>query len=146
PGVIRDFASRSSIMPAEIASLGEVWPLVRGDVLDVGVGAGRTTRYLHPVARSYRAIDISEGMVEACRARFPRVDIGVGDARTLDGTGDASCDLVLFSFTGIDYIDHSERPRVYQAVLRVLRPGGAFVHSSHNLRILGGAFPPVSRP
>ncbi|MBB1472357.1 class I SAM-dependent methyltransferase [Luteimonas sp. MC1782] len=146
PRVVEDFATRSALTPAEVAALGEAWPLVRGDVLDVGVGGGRTTGYLHALARSYRALDISPGMVDACRARHPGVDIRLGDARTLEGIDDASCDLVLFSFNGIDYIAYEERAQVHRAVARVLRPGGAFVYSSHNMRILGGAFPPVSLP
>jgi SAM-dependent methyltransferase len=146
PRVVEDFATRSALTPAEVAALGEAWPLARGDVLDVGVGAGRTTGYLHALARSYRAVDISSAMVAACKARHPGVDVRLGDARTLDGIDDASCDLVLFSFNGIDYIGYEERGQVYRAVERVLRPGGAFVYSSHNLRILGGEFPPVSLP
>jgi SAM-dependent methyltransferase len=146
PRVVEDFASRSELTPAEVASLGEAWPLVRGDVLDVGVGAGRTTGYLHALARSYRALDISSAMVDACKARHPGVDVRLGDARTLEGIEDASCDLVLFSFNGIDYIGYEERRRVYRAVARVLRPGGAFVYSSHNMHVLGGEFPPVALP
>jgi SAM-dependent methyltransferase len=146
PRVVEDFASRSQLTPAEVASLGETWRLARGDVLDVGVGAGRTTGYLHALARSYRAIDISSAMVDACRARHPGVDVRLGDARTLEGIDDASCDLVLFSFNGIDYIGYEERERVRHAVARVLRPGGAFVFSSHNMRVLGGEFPPVAQP
>ncbi|MGY0611405.1 class I SAM-dependent methyltransferase [Luteimonas sp. A501] len=141
--MVDDFASRSHLMPAELAALGEVWPLVRGDILDIGVGGGRTTGYLRGVARSYRALDISEKMTEACRALYPGTEVGVGDARTLDGHPDAGYDLVLFSFNGIDYIDHAERSRVLAATYRVLRPGGAFVYSSHNLGVLGGHPPPV---
>lgn len=141
--IVADFASRDSLMPAEFVALGEVWPQVRGDVLDVGVGAGRTTGYLRGIARSYRAQDISERMAEACRARHPGVDVGVGDARTLDGHADAAYDLVLFSFNGIDYVEHAERRQVLAAAFRVLRPGGAFVYSSHNVGVLGGRLPPV---
>lgn len=144
--IVRDFASRDYLMPAEVAALGEVWPLVRGDVLDIGVGGGRTTGYLRGVARSYRALDISQRMVEACRALHPGADVCAGDARTLDGHADAAYDLVLFSFNGIDYIDHGDRRRVLEAVHRVLRPGGAFVYSSHNLAVLGGHPPALSPP
>ena len=144
--VVRDFASRSALTPSEVAALGEVWPLVRGDVLDVGVGAGRTTGYLLGVARSYRALDISDAMIAACRQRFPDIDTGIGDARTLEGHEDGSYDLVLFSFNGIDYVELHERDSVLSAFMRVLRPGGALVYSSHNLRVLGGRLPPVSRP
>ncbi|MEN1939574.1 class I SAM-dependent methyltransferase [Luteimonas sp. MJ246] len=142
--IVDDFASRNHLTPAEVAALGEVWPLVRGDVLDVGVGGGRTTGYLQGVARSYRAQDISESMADACRAIHPDADVSVGDARSLATYPDNGFDLVLFSFNGIDYIEHADRKQVLAAAYRVLRPGGAFVYSSHNLAVLDGRLPPVA--
>jgi SAM-dependent methyltransferase len=145
-GIVRDFATRDALTPAEVAALGEVWSQARGDVLDVGVGGGRTTGYLLGVARSYHGIDISEAMVTACRRRYPQANIALGDARTLSAHDDGSIDLVLFSFNGIDYVDYGERRQVLAAAHRVLRPGGAIVYSSHNLRVLRGALPPVRAP
>ena len=144
PQVARAYAARSALTPAEIAALAEAGACTRGDVLDLGVGGGRTTAHLRGTARSYRALDLSAAMVEACRARYPGVAVEVGDARTLAGHGGETYDLVLFSFNGIDDMDHDDRSRVFAAVRRVLRPGGAFVYSSHNLRSLGGQFPPLS--
>jgi len=142
--IVQDFATRHYLMPAEFAALGQVWPQVQGDVLDLGVGGGRTTNYLHGVARSYRALDISEKMAEACRALHPAASVDVGDARTLEGHPDAAYDLVLFSFNGIDYVAHADRALVLASAWRVLRPGGAFVYSSHNLGVLGGRLPGIS--
>ncbi|GHD65370.1 hypothetical protein GCM10007164_02640 [Luteimonas padinae] len=141
--IVQDFARRDYLTPAEVAALGAVWQQVQGDVLDLGVGGGRTTGYLRGVARSYRGLDISEEMAAACRAQHPTADILVGDARTLDGHPDDAYDLVLFSFNGIDYIAHADRALVLASAMRVLRPGGAFVYSSHNLRVLDGRLPPV---
>ncbi|HEY4529602.1 MAG TPA: class I SAM-dependent methyltransferase [Luteimonas sp.] len=142
--IVQDFARRHHLLPAEFAALGQVWPLVQGDVLDLGVGGGRTTAYLYGVARSYRALDISERMAAACRATHPAAEVDVGDARTLEGHHDGAYDLVLFSFNGIDYIAHAERALVLASAWRVLRPGGAFVYSSHNLGVLGGQLPGIS--
>lgn len=142
--IVRDYAARDHLMPAEFAALGQTWHQLQGDVLDIGVGGGRTTGYLRGVARSYRAIDISEEMTRVCRTRHPGAEVSVGDARTLTGHTDAAYDLVLFSFNGIDYINHVERSQVLAAVYRVLRPGGAFVYSSHNLGVLQGRLPPVA--
>lgn len=146
PDIVGDFASRRALTPAEVAALGEVWPKVRGHVLDIGAGGGRTTEYLLGAAGSYTALDISPAMVDACRRRFPGAVVEVGDARTLTGHPDAAFDLVLFSFNGIDYVDHGERSQVLAAVHRVLRPGGAFVYSSHNLAVLHGELPGVAMP
>lgn len=144
--VVRTFAAHDALTLAEVAALGDAGERVRGDVLDVGVGGGRTTAHLRENARSYRALDISEGMVAACRARHPGVAVDVGDARDLGVHRDASYDLVMFSFNGIDYVGHHERAAVLSEAFRVLRPDGAFVYSSHNLRNLDGRLPPLTPP
>lgn len=101
------------------------------DVLDLGVGAGRTTRYLAG-AGSYLGVDYSTTMVEACRRAFPGLRFVVGDARHLDFVDDASADLVLFSYNGIDHADAAGRRRILSEMKRVLRPGGLMIFSSHN--------------
>ena len=110
------------------------------DVLDLGVGTGRTTRFLAPRAGRYLGIDYSARMVALCRERFPAVDIQLGDARDLSRTTSESFDFILFSFNGIDSVDHQGRMRVLGEVFRVLRPGGVFAFSSHNLDAAGSTF------
>ncbi len=110
--------------------------LAEADVLDLGVGAGRTTVHLRPICRSYLGIDYSEGMVEHCRKRFDDKEgktFRLGDARNLDFLGDSSFDFVFFSYNGIDFVDLSDRTKVLLEVYRVLRPGGFFFLSTHNL-------------
>jgi len=102
-------------------------------ILDLGVGAGRTTRYLANLASSYVGVDFSEAMVAACRQRYPNHDFRRADARDLSMFPDGHFDFVLFSFNGIDYVEHADRFRVLEQVVRVLKPGGVFVFSSHNL-------------
>lgn len=101
------------------------------DILDLGVGAGRTSRHLVG-ARSYLGVDYSAAMVEACRRELPASRFVVGDARHLDFVDDASVDLVLFSYNGIDHADAAGRRRILLEMRRVLRPGGFMVLSSHN--------------
>ena len=45
-----------------------------------------------------------------------------------------SFDLAWFSFNGIDYVATAGRVRILEEVRRILRPGGTFCFSSHNLR------------
>jgi SAM-dependent methyltransferase len=135
--IVDDYRGRSYLTPAEMACLGEVWGRFKGGaVLDIGVGAGRTVPFLRPLARSYVAVDAAAEMVRVCRARFPDVEVREADARDLREFADGSFDLVVFSFNGMDYMPPEDRPRSLEAVFRVLRPGGAFVFSSHNLGAL----------
>ena len=104
---------------------------VGGDVLDVGVGGGRTVPLLSPSAARYVGIDFVPELVTAANKRFPDADIRVGDARHLDFP-DESFDLAVFSINGIDAISHSDRAIALREIRRVLRPTGAFVFSTHN--------------
>ncbi|MEP7048204.1 MAG: class I SAM-dependent methyltransferase [Ilumatobacteraceae bacterium] len=104
---------------------------VGGDVLDIGVGGGRTVPLLRPAATRYVGIDFLPELVTASSNRFPDADIRVGDARHLDFP-DASFDLVVFSINGIDAISHSDRSIAMREIHRVLRPSGTFVFSTHN--------------
>jgi SAM-dependent methyltransferase len=101
-------------------------------VLDLGVGAGRTTRHFLGMAADYVGIDYTPEMVAACRAKHPRAQILEGDARDLSRFADGTFDLVSFSFNGIDAVDLEGRRRVLAEVHRVLRPGGAFFFSTMN--------------
>ena len=107
-------------------------------VLDVAVGGGRTTPYFGTMVGSYHASDYAPEMATACQAVMGDLVgegvIGVSDARDLADVADASCDLLLLSYNGIDVVGgEAERMRVLAAVRRALAPGGLFCFSSHNL-------------
>jgi SAM-dependent methyltransferase len=114
-------------------------------ILDVGVGAGRTLPYLRSLSEDYVAVDYLPEMVNATRARFPDARIEQADARDLHGFADASFALVVFSLNGIDGLAHEDRRKVHDAVKRVLRPGGAFIYSTHNLEHPCAGRPPWDR-
>ena len=52
-------------------------------ILDVGVGGGRTTRYLAALASHYVGIDYAPAMISACREKFPDLEFCVGHADDL---------------------------------------------------------------
>lgn len=112
-------------------------------VLDIGVGAGRTTPALVSIASTYVGVDLSRAMIERCLARFGRsstVDFRVADARNLPFASD-SFDLVLFSYLGIDdLVDRRDRRRAIVEMVRVASPGGWVALSTHNLNALAYHF------
>jgi len=111
------------------------------DVLDVGVGTGRTSLYLAPLARRYEAIDYSPAMVDHLRERQPQLAVRLADMRDLSAFADASFDFVFGSNNVIDAVGEEGRQRTLREFARVLRPGGILAFSSHNrhyARALGG--------
>lgn len=118
----------------ERAAIEHVRDEVRGKpILDLGVGMGRTIPILKPLAGDYRAIDYMPLMVRICRERHPEASVDLGDARVLEGFPPGHFGLVQFSYNGIDAVSAADRKLVFQAVRRVLAPGGLFLFSTLNL-------------
>lgn len=115
---------------AQLAPFEAVLP--QAQLLDIGIGGGRTTAWLAPQVAHYVGIDYATALVDSARARFPGLRIEWGDARDLSAYGDGSFDFVNFSFNGLDSLDHEGRLQVLSEVRRVLVPEGHFTFSSHN--------------
>jgi len=103
-----------------------------GPVLDIGVGAGRTTACLAPIAGQYYGVDYSPAMIGYCRRRFPGLEFILADAADMAMLASGSFPFILFSFNGIDSVDHAHRLRILGEVRRLLAPGGRFAFSAHN--------------
>jgi SAM-dependent methyltransferase len=102
-------------------------------ILDLGCGAGRTTHALVRGGWKTIALDLSESMLRVAHHRFPDVPLVLADAATLTFPSQVF-DAVLFSFNGLDYIyPETARDQCLAEVYRVLRPGGVFIFSSHNM-------------
>jgi ubiquinone/menaquinone biosynthesis C-methylase UbiE len=132
--VVRYYAHLQRLQPAEATILALLESqLATMTMLDIGVGAGRTTRHFVDRVAHYRGIDYSADMIAACQQRFPKTNFAVSDARDLGAVADDSCDFVLFSYNGIDTVSPDDRLTVLQEVQRVGRSGGYFCFSSHHL-------------
>lgn len=136
--IVREYASSHDLQKPEISIMQLLGAQLGGmRMLDIGVGAGRTTAYLSHKVREYVGVDYSSSMIEVCKRRFPdlaqRGCFKVADARRLDEFDSNYFDLVLFSFNGIDYVNHDDRLRILSEVKRVTRAGGCFVFSAHNI-------------
>ncbi|KHE91551.1 MAG: class I SAM-dependent methyltransferase [Candidatus Scalindua rubra] len=101
-------------------------------VLDIGCGSGRTTAILKNLSSGYVGLDYSLEMVESCRKRFEGVSFLHGDVRDMSEFKDGEFDYVMFSFNGLDSINHEERLNGLMEIRRVLKQEGLFVFSSHN--------------
>lgn len=105
-------------------------------MLDIGIGAGRTTALLSNRVGAYVGVDYSHSMINAAKQRFSveasKLDLQWGDAAALTSFADHSFDFVLFSFNGIDYLPTYLRQDALNEMFRVLEPGGILCFSSHN--------------
>jgi ubiquinone/menaquinone biosynthesis C-methylase UbiE len=81
PETVSHYISYARLEPSEL-HIFDKYVQSGTDILDIGVGGGRTTPYLSRKAGRYLAIDYSEQMISACRQQFPgplqkRDDVGV---------------------------------------------------------------------
>jgi len=110
---------------------------LRGDVLDLGCGGGRTT--LPFLARGHRVVatDLSPSMLAQLAARAAELP-----KRLADNLEMHECDMSTVSFPGrtfdvitlgattITLLDEPARARTFRAVRRHLAPGGRFLIST----------------
>jgi len=105
-------------------------------VLDLACGIARTTLLLHEMGCRVRGIDLSVDFIDCARRRFPYLDLSTGSYTEVDSLAEA-WDHVLISFNGLDYAYPKEaRLQALRECRRVLKPGGTFIFSSHNIRSL----------
>ena len=132
--VVRDYAARREMPCNEGVALLHYHAAFAGrEVLDIGVGAGRTTRFVAPLASRYECIDYSPVMVDYMHRTMPEISTALCDAADLSRYADASFDFVFASNCVIDALSPQDRLRALREAARVLRTGGHYMFSSHNL-------------
>jgi len=142
------YADTSLLPPEEkvLGLLGDRWRTI--EMLDVGIGAGRTTRTFAAMVKRYVGIDYSPRMVERAKRSLGEgrqgVELLVADARDLSSL-EGNFGFVLFSFNGLDSVGHEDRLKVLSELRRMAETGGAFFFSSHSLNALPLTLPPELR-
>ncbi len=136
--VVNVFCPQSRLQKPEETVLNRLrFKLPDMKMLDVGVGAGRTTTHFAGLTKEYIGIDYSNNMVKACRKKFAKYPKQLSfltmDARNLVNFNDGFFDFVLFSWCGLDYVNHEDRLRILMEIRRVTRTGGYFCFQTHNL-------------
>ena len=136
--MVEEFANRIFILKAEQTVLDLIRSKMSNmSMLDIGVGAGRTSQYFAPLARSYIGIDYSPKMIDKCMERFPSIRFMSEDIRKKLFDKD-TFDFILFSWNGIDYIDLDDREKAIKNIYETLKPNGLFFFSTHNIEFLQG--------
>jgi len=108
-------------------------------MLDIGIGAGRTTHFFAYRTKRYVGVDYSNRMLDLAKNSTPEHEtlmLDWADARDLSKYRDGEFDFVMFSYNGLDYMHPTERPQAIQEVRRVLKKGGHFFFSSHSVEAL----------
>lgn len=135
--IVNYFDKFSSILPAESYFImkNKNW-LKNCIMLDIGVGAGRTTNFFSPLVKKYYGLDLSHNMIELCNQKFSEfkddLNFIIGNALNLP-FDDKSFDFVLFSYNGIDDLMPEDRIKCLKEIKRVLKDNGKFFFSSFNL-------------
>lgn len=102
-------------------------------VLDVGCGGGRMAIALSEMTSNYTGIDYSKEMIKACQKWHSSLNFLYGDASDMQMFDAESFDFILFAFNGIDSMSQEKRIKALKEIYRVLKIGGIFAFSSHNL-------------
>lgn len=135
--IARRYQKWTSLYPAEQKVLAHYQKQARGRVLDIAVGAGRTTRHLAPAAAHYIGVDLSDPMISRAQQVFPDTDLRVMDMRNVpDGFSGQNFDLVLISFNSLDYIPWNDRIDLLGRLRMLLSESGVLIVSSHSLEYL----------
>ncbi len=136
PRIVECYAKATGVWPEEKFVFDKFFKKV-GRVLDIGCGGGRTSFYLVSLGNKVTAIDLSPTLIKAAKERLSRepadIEFLVKNAQKLDYPDD-HFNGAVFSFNGIGFIPRREgKLRFLKEIRRILKPGGRFFFTAHNL-------------
>ncbi|HEX3577276.1 MAG TPA: class I SAM-dependent methyltransferase [Thermoanaerobaculia bacterium] len=132
--VVDHYSVIEELLPAESRVLSR-WSarLAGADLLDLGVGAGRTVKALTALCGRYTGIDYSAAMIDRCRARHPGARLYRCHFQDMSLFADASFGAICGLFNPLADVGHEDRLAALGEIARVLARGGYFIFSAHNL-------------
>ena len=92
------------------------------DILEIGCGNGRITKWLAPKAKQYKAIDPDKRSIDDARSSVDGVDFRIGSGERLEFENN-SFDVVLFTLS----LHHQDSFVALKEAHRVLRENGQLV-------------------
>lgn len=131
-GSVKEYLWSDELTPSEISAIKNVPDIKDKPILDVGVGAGRTTRGLLRISKDYLGIDYVAEMTDKCKGKFLGVHFEQADARELSRYDDESFHTIFFSLNGLCMVDHVDRMLILKEFSRLLKPNGVFMFSAYN--------------
>lgn len=102
---------------------------VQGDLLEIGCGDGRGVELLHPLVKSYTAIDKNDLLIAQLGKKYPDIKFISTFVPPLSDLPDNSFDTVV-TFQVIEHIGPDKE--FVKEIHRVLRPGGKALISTVN--------------
>jgi ubiquinone/menaquinone biosynthesis C-methylase UbiE len=143
-GVVKSYSKMRYLQKPEEIILNRLKSKLKNmNMLDIGVGGGRTTLHFAKLTKEYIGIDFSKNMIKVCKKRFhkfsKRITFITCDSRSMPFR-DEYFDLILFSFNGIDYMSHEDRSEALKEIRRVGKEGGYLCFSTHNLYAIDKLF------
>ena len=98
-----------------------------GPLADVGCGPGQITAFLARAGADVTGFDLSPGMVEEARRRFPDIPFEVADLHALPGAGWAA----ITAWYSLVHLAPADLPAAIAALGGSLAPGGWFALGLH---------------
>lgn len=93
-------------------------------VVDLGCGTGLFLELCPVLPEDYLGLDISSGMLEQARRKYPQHRFSKGDMQVRnEPVADGSADLVVSLFGSVSYCDIA---KVEAEIRRMLKPGGHY--------------------
>ena len=106
--------------------------LAKGEILDVGCGAGSHSLYLQKKGLSVKSIDISKGAIETCKLR------GLKNAHVLNVLDETETfDTILMLMNGSGFFESLERtPHVLNHLKGLLKKNGQIFIDSSDIKYM----------